>query len=74
MIRPYLSDIINDHKPQGEWRIPSDNTVIKHKTQSVWKVQLTMAVNFISSKDFDETRTMHAKSNNVETMMGRETD
>ena len=33
-----------------------------------------MAINFISSKDFDETRTMHAKSNNVEIMMGRETD
>ena len=48
MIRPYLSDTINDHKTQGEWRI-----------------QLTMAINFISSKDSDETRTMHAKSNNV---------
>ena len=33
-----------------------------------------MAINFISSKDSDETRTMHAKSNNVETMMGSETD
>ena len=21
MIRPYLSDIINDHKTQGEWKI-----------------------------------------------------
>ena len=34
MIRPYLSDIINDHKTQGEWRIHSCNTIIKHKTQS----------------------------------------
>ena len=33
-----------------------------------------MAINFISSKDSDETRTMHAKSNNVEIMMGSETD
>ena len=33
-----------------------------------------MAVNFISSKDSDETRTMHTKSNNVEIMMGCETD
>ena len=30
--------------------------------------------NFISSKDSDETRTMHAKSNNVEIMMGSEAD
>ena len=33
-----------------------------------------MAINFISSKDSDETRTTHAKSNNVEIMMGSETD
>ena len=33
-----------------------------------------MAINFISSKDSDETRTMHEKSNNVEIMMGSETD
>ena len=30
MIRPYLSDIINDRKTQVEWRIHSDNTMIKH--------------------------------------------
>ena len=50
MIRPYLSDIINDHKTQGEWRIHSGNTIIKHKTQGEWKIQLTMAINCISSK------------------------
>ena len=33
-----------------------------------------MAINFISSKDSDDTRTMHTKSNNVETMIGSETD
>ena len=33
-----------------------------------------MAINFSSSKDSDETRTMHAKSNTVEIMMGSETD
>ena len=34
----------------------------------------TMAINFISSKDSDETRTMHTKSNNAEIMVGSETD
>ena len=34
MIKPYLSDVINDHKTQGEWRVHSGNTIIKHKTQS----------------------------------------
>ena len=58
MIKPYLSDIVNDHKTQGEW-----------------KTHLTMAINFISSKeDSDETRTMHTKSNNLEIMMGSEAD
>ena len=26
-----------------------------HKTQSEWKIQLTMQINFISSKDSEET-------------------
>ena len=57
MIRPYLSDIINDHKSQGEW-----------------KIQLTMSINFISSKGSDETRTMHTKSDDIKIMIGKETD
>ena len=47
MIRPYLSDIINDHKAQVEWRIHSGNTITEHKTQGEWKIHLTMAINFI---------------------------
>ena len=74
MIKPYLSDIINDHKTQGKWRIHSGNKIIEHKTQSEWKIQIKMAINFISFKDSDETRTMHTKSNNAEIMMASETD
>ena len=33
-----------------------------------------MAISFMSSKDSDETRTMHTKSNNVEIMIGNEAD
>ena len=33
-----------------------------------------MTINFISSKDADEIRIMHTKSNNIEIMMGNETD
>ena len=33
-----------------------------------------MAINFISSKDSDENRTMHTKSNNVKIMMVSEAD
>ena len=75
VIRPYLIDRINNHKTQGKWRIHSGNTIIEHKTQVELKIQLTMEINFISSKkDSDETSTMHTKSNNIEIMMGSETD
>ena len=74
-IRPYLRDIINDHKTQGEWRIYSGNTIIKQKTQNEWKIQLAMAINFISSKKYsDETRIMPTRSDNIEIMIGSETD
>ena len=43
--------------------------------QSEWKIQSTMEVNFVSSKpDSDETHTMHAKSNNIEIIIGSETE
>ena len=74
MINPYLRDIVNNHKTHGEWRIHSGNTITKHKTQSEWKIQLTSAINFISSKDSDKTRTKHAKSDDVEIMIGSETN
>ena len=38
MIRPYLSDMINDHKTQREWRIHSGNTITERKTQCEWKI------------------------------------
>ena len=74
VIRPYLSDIINDHKTRGKWIIHPGNKIIEQKTPSEWKIQLTMTINFTSSKDSDETRAMHTKSNNAEIMMGSETD
>ena len=33
-----------------------------------------MAINVISSKDSDETQIVHSKSDNIEIMMGSETD
>ena len=74
MLRPYLSDLINKHKTHGSAKYHSSNKSWLEKTSSKWKIQLTMAINFISSKDSDETRTMHTKSNNVEIMIGSETD
>ena len=74
MIKPYLSDLINKHKAHGLTRYHSGNKLWIERTSSEWKIQLTMAINFISSKDSDETRIMHTKSNNVEIMVGSETN
>ena len=43
------------------------------QTQGEWEIQLTMAIDFISSKDSDETRTMHTKSDSKEILIGNET-
>ena len=74
IIKPYLIDVVNERKTHGLIRYHSGNKSWLEETSSEWKIQLTMAINFISSKDSDETRTMHTKSNNVEIMIGSETD
>ena len=70
MIRRYLSQIINNHKTQEEWKIHLGNIITNHKTEGEWKTHLTIAINFISSKDSDETCTMYTKSDNIEIIMG----
>ena len=46
-----------------------------HKAQfGEWKIQLSVSIKFISSKDSNETRIMHAWSDNIEIMIGIETD
>ena len=75
MIRPYLSDIIKDHKTPKKLRVHSSNEVIDCETQfEEWKIQLTISINFICSKDSNETRNMLTKSDSIEIMMGSETD
>ena len=54
----YLADMINDYKSKGER-----------------KIQLTADINFTSLKpDSDETRIMHMKSDNMEIMIGSDTN
>ena len=57
IIRPYLTDLINDHKTSGEW-----------------KIQLVMINKCISSKNFEETRSVYSASKNIEIFMGSDTD
>ena len=74
MIRLYLSDIMNDHKTSGLVKYHSGNNTWIEETPSEWKIQLTMTISFIFSKDSDETCTIHTKSNIVEAMTGSKTD
>ena len=69
----YLSDIINNCKTKGERKTHSGNIIADYKSQRNWKILLTIAIKFISSKDSSETRNMHSKSD-TEIMMGSETD
>ena len=48
--------------------------IIGYKTQGEWKIQLTMSIIFISSKDSDKICNLHTRSNNIEIMMVNETD
>ena len=57
----YLSDIINDHK------------AIRNEFNE-WKIQINMHLNFISSKDTEEIRTIYVRSDNEEIRLGNETD
>ena len=45
-----------------------------HKTQNEWKIQLSLTINFVSSKDFKETRTIYTNSDNTDIIIGYETD
>ena len=44
------------------------------KKSDIWKIQLTIANNFISSIDNDEEREMHSKSDDIELMINDEAE
>ena len=69
MIRPHLRDMINNHKAPLEGYLGNDNNL-----HGEWKIQLTRQINFASSLDPGEIRTMDSKSKNIEILIGSETD
>ena len=71
MIKPYLKDLINDHIPVMELGNEEDNS---DTVRGEWKVQLVMQNNCISTKDFEETRTIYSASKSVEILMGSHID
>ena len=48
--------------------------IITLKKIDSWKIQLTIAINFISSKDNNKECVMHSKSDNREIMNNDKTD
>ena len=44
------------------------------KKSDTWKIQLTIAINFIFSKDTEEEQVMHSKSYNIEIMNNDKVD
>ena len=61
VIKPYLSDLINDHKAI-------------ETSSNEWKIQINMHINFVSSNDTGEIRTIFVWSDNEEIRLGNETD
>ena len=65
----YQSNSKND-KPISSYlnniRQYSKKLIDNKKKKGEWKIQLNMKFSFISSKNFNETRNMHSKSDNLE--------
>ena len=67
IIRPYLRDLINEHKPIDD--DDDDDT-----DRAEWKIQLTMQNSCISTKRFEETRNIYTKSEPLEVFIGSDTE
>ena len=103
MIRPYLRELIDEHKPAVKLKINNNNdnnnnnnnnninnnnsnssnsnnsnnsnsSNSSNNNRAEWKIQLTMQNNCISTKRFEETHTIHTKSEPLEIFMGSDTE
>ena len=63
--------MINDHKSTAELNNEANDSDTRC---GEWKIQLVKQNNCVSTKDFEETRTIYSASNPVEIFMGTETD
>ena len=81
MIRPDLRDLINDHKPttgsnneENEENEEENEENDSDSDRAEWKIQLVMQNSCISTKNFEETRTIYSASKPVEIFMGSDTE
>ena len=54
-----IDEYLNEIKPYLR------NIIIDLQKSDTWKIQLTIAINFISSKDPEEERVMHSGNDNI---------
>ena len=84
VIRPCLRDLMDEHKPimklnnNNNNNNNSNNNIINSNNNNnnrvEWKTQLIIKNNFISVKDFEDTRTIYSASKPVEIFMGSNTE
>ena len=58
-------ETLSDDKYLNETRLHLMDIINNLKKSDTWKIQSTIAINFISSKDNDEERVMHSKSDDT---------
>ena len=71
MIRLYLRDLINDHKPTTESNNEENDS---SSDRGELKIQLVMQNSCISTKNFEEICTIYSASEPVEIFMGSDTE
>ena len=87
MIKPDLRELINRHKPierlnnnnadtnnTNNNNTDNNNNNNNNTDRGEWKIMLRMYIKCISTKSFNETRTMHPKSRQVEVYKGSDTE
>ena len=90
MIRPHLRNLRNNYKPIMELNNNNNNSINNNNinnndnnnnnnantnsNRAEWKIQLIMENNFVSVKDFKDTRTIYSASRPVEIFMGSDTE
>ena len=65
MIRPCLRDLINNHKPTTESNNEKNEENDSNSDRAEWKIQLATQNICISTKNFEETRTIYLASEPV---------
>ena len=65
----YRNKIISIKEYLHEIKLYLIDNINNLKKSDTWKIQSTIVINFIFSKDIDKERVMHSKSDNIEILI-----